>query len=307
MKSRTPVCCWVGGLGAVALALPSAAQVSAIDLTPHPSGPGFEIQIDFAGQYTGSQILLELTQGGILFNPDDVFGIGQGPASSSFLGLGTSDPSWSTHPSIAGHAADLNGYWADRSLEMSDTRWDVAYFTPPGHLGEATSDQTDFLTARIGLTPDAAGTLTYLASAQGELAIGSTTITAGTADTTSLSFDEPATALPTTEVFSPVLYRPHDRWSRAGDESPGGWLGTSDTDFVRPSLISYSLLNDPSRVINLLDDSVRTPRPLWPDLNLVPFDFDYLVASSDSPGVPEPGGMAGLLVLLTATAARRGR
>ena len=136
-----------------------------------------DINIDFTGQWTGSQLIINLDSGSFY---RDAIGNADGSAPNPVL--------FSTFPSLefdtyvignpGGGAIDLVGGVASATFPTSgsttlDQAWNSA-------AGVAIIDQSDFLTARITLSDDATGTWSYLASVDGDLTkIEGNTITNG--------------------------------------------------------------------------------------------------------------------------------
>ena len=163
------------GLSAgVAGLMPAAAQVSSIDITTQPTSEGvvYQFFIDFAGQYTGAQLIVELTSGSIY---QDAVGSATPPnaafipvfpslANDSFVAQGSAVAGGPFgEPLPGGGAVDLGGAAA--------AQFDVAginqAWNPAG--GEVITDQVGFLIAQITLSTDAVGDWSLLASAGGDI------------------------------------------------------------------------------------------------------------------------------------------
>ena len=166
-------------LGAGMIAATSAsAQVSAVNYVPVDNGGlvagvTTDIAIDFAGQWSGSQLLLNLDSGAIL---RDAFGDPNGGAPNPVfiptfpaLDFDTSIRAGG----VGAGAVDLGGAPARDfpAAGTSDATTISIAWNPAG--GDVFADQTGFGTFRASLTPDANGTFQYLASAGGEITIES--------------------------------------------------------------------------------------------------------------------------------------
>lgn len=157
------------------------AQVSRAVINSQPAGDleGFtthDILIDFAGQYTGSQLIISLDSGSIYQNT--AFG-GNTPPIGALIGV---DPTvaWDTFlanggPTVAdtvgnfglGGAAinadpNFKGRGSQRAPVFSDTEIDQSW-NPAG--GNVIEDQEGFMVARVTLSNDANGTFQFFASA----------------------------------------------------------------------------------------------------------------------------------------------
>ena len=181
----------------VAPAAVTAYHVESVNNSSSPALSGFitqDVAIDFGGQWTGSQLLIQLTQGNIY---QDAFGGATEPnpalvaafpslAFDTFLGAGdrTATPSAIT-PSVAGAAVDLGG---GPSQKFDASGIDIAWFAPGGTL---LTNGTDFFTARVSLSSNANGTYKYLASAGGQISQFSGTINNGVLTPDSATVPEP--------------------------------------------------------------------------------------------------------------------
>ena len=127
-----------------------------------------DIEIDFTGQYTGSQLLLTLTSGAIYQDPS--FDSATAPlpglvsafpvvAFDSFFAQGSlTDSGPFGNPNVGGGAVNLGGNsTASISASTINQAWN-----PAG--GQVIVNQANFVTARITLSNDATGTFSYLAS-----------------------------------------------------------------------------------------------------------------------------------------------
>ena len=147
-------------------------QVNGVDNSSVPTLDGFvtqDVVIDFAGQWTGSQLLITLDTGSIY---QDVEG-GATPPSGTLIGFvpslefdtfvaagGTTSATSETF-SLGAGAVDLGG----PATAQFDTVGINQAWNPPG--GADIADRTGFVTARVSLSDDATGTWQYLASAGG--------------------------------------------------------------------------------------------------------------------------------------------
>lgn len=174
---------WSSVLLFAALAPRAAAQVTDFRLEQidnSSGGPALEefvtnnLVIDFNGQYTGSQILLELDRGSIY---QDLLGSNSPPSSGlvamfpsvafdTYLAMGsaTSDGPFGA-ANLVGGAVNLGG---ESTISLETGRINAAW-GPQG--GADITDQTGFLTARITLSDDAEGSWRLLASAGGVISI----------------------------------------------------------------------------------------------------------------------------------------
>ena len=179
-------------LGVVAIANgKGSAAITDIRVTSFPSANGIvnRIWVDFTGQYTGSQLLLTLERDPstnialpeasplrrkhVELEPDladDSF-VTQGGATLetsnglASVGGGAINLSWETWNliSLVPRVVQSTGApaWGSERLNQS-------WHTAPGH---EIMDESGFLTAQITLSPDAVGTMRYLASADGDIAL----------------------------------------------------------------------------------------------------------------------------------------
>ncbi|MEM7577635.1 MAG: hypothetical protein AAF328_09180 [Planctomycetota bacterium] len=135
----------------------------------------FDLSIDFVGEYSGSQILFELSSGSFYqdpigsdsppnerffeFFPDlayDTFFAQGGPTAGTTVGtLGVGG---------GGGPVDIDPSLTD--LLVNSTRLQ-AQFNPSG--ADFIADRTNFLIARITLSDDANGTFTFFSSANGDI------------------------------------------------------------------------------------------------------------------------------------------
>ncbi|MEM1444421.1 MAG: PEP-CTERM sorting domain-containing protein [Planctomycetota bacterium] len=173
----------LGTLAIAALAGGASAQVTSFSFTPTVSGDGTavsnEIAVDFTGQYTGSQILLELTQGTILqeqaFGSDVDVAPGEGLANAAggllfdtYVAQGSrfSDgPGAIGAPNLGGGAVNIRT--TDAGAVFNDPTTISQAYNPPGGL--LILDGTNFVIAQIALSSDAQGTFKFFASANDEV------------------------------------------------------------------------------------------------------------------------------------------
>ena len=149
-----------------------------------------DIEIDFTGQYLGSQLLIELTSGSIF--EDTVLGTTIPPTAGavsllpavefdSFVAQGSdTSPSSFGDPNVGGAAVDVFnelGRPIDLTAEFGESGVNQAW-NPAG--GADVFDQSDFLVARITLSADAAGEFHYLGSTDSGLFLTSGSISGGT-------------------------------------------------------------------------------------------------------------------------------
>lgn len=140
-----------------------------------------DIFIDFAGQYTGSQMIVELTTGEIYQNTD--LG-GNTPPNAALFAV---DPTveWDTFlanggPTTTSTVGDFGLGGAAIKLDFSG---DVSFQRPATFSDNVIDqswnpaidteilDQSDFMVARITLSDDASGTFQYIASAGGVVGV----------------------------------------------------------------------------------------------------------------------------------------
>lgn len=163
-------------IGACAVALiagASSAQVSAINTSNAASVATTgnvvnQVTLDFAGQLSGVQILVNLSQGTIY---QDAAGSDTAP-SNLFVGLvpTLADDSFFTLGSDRSDTADAVPGFAGAAVNITEARSgavvDNAFF-PPG--GTAILDQAGYLVAQLTLSNDAQGEAFILASAGGTI------------------------------------------------------------------------------------------------------------------------------------------
>ena len=160
----------------------ASAQVSSIDFAEvDNSGGGAElagmvtndILATFAGQYTGSQLIVDLEDGGVIYQ--NAINAGKG-APSAGLVVGIPATAFDTfvaqgsptadgpagNPSAGGGAVDLGGA---AGAVFDTTAINQAWNPAGGQTG--TSDQSDFLLARVTLSNTSNGTAHLLVSAAG--------------------------------------------------------------------------------------------------------------------------------------------
>ena len=123
-------------LGAgLAVATSASAQVTGFTLEAPGDDNGQDITIDFDGQFTGSQLLIELTSGTVA-SADFLFPTpGDENADITFIANGIVPVGFGNAPSIAGAAVDLTiegGRVVDSETPQAATTtlFDVAAFTP---------------------------------------------------------------------------------------------------------------------------------------------------------------------------------
>ncbi|MEM1444418.1 MAG: hypothetical protein AAGF84_00025 [Planctomycetota bacterium] len=171
----------LGFVAATALATCASAQVTGFsfwtDVSPNGTAVSTVITIDFEGQYTGSQILLELTQGTILqeqaFGSDIDVAPGSGLAAAAgglrfdtYFAQGdifSDGPNAAGSPNLGGGAVNIRA--TDAAAVFNDPTTISQAFNPAG--GELILDRTNFVIAQIALSGDAQGTLKFFASANG--------------------------------------------------------------------------------------------------------------------------------------------
>ncbi len=174
----------LGLLGVVAAAGTASAQISNVAVSSNVSADGTKVAnvfaIDFSGQYTGSQLLVNLTSGSII--NETLFGASvDTPPSAGALGFVpalafdtyvangalTSDGAGHVNGlNVGGGAVNLGGVGTpvfNDALAISQA-WNPA-------AGVFVLDRTNFVTAQLGLTSDANGTIRYLASANQQISI----------------------------------------------------------------------------------------------------------------------------------------
>ena len=151
-------------------------QIAVFEIDNSAGGPAldgfatYDVSISFDGRYTGSQLLIQLSQGSIYQDPD---GGDIAPATfptpssqfDSFIGQG-----WPTIGQVAEplqFAVNLGG---SRPARFDTTMANLAWHPQPpteGTNGAFLEDLSDLLTVRVSLSDDATGTWAYLASAGG--------------------------------------------------------------------------------------------------------------------------------------------
>lgn len=158
------------GAGMVA-ATSASAQVSAVNFDAVDNSTalnGFmttDINIDFAGEWTGSQLLLNLDSGS--FYRDAVGNAdGSSPNPAFFPTFPALEFDSYVVGSIGGGAVDLGGAGTADFPANGGTALNQAWNPAPG---AGIVDQNGFQTARITLSSDAQGSFTYLASVNGQL------------------------------------------------------------------------------------------------------------------------------------------
>jgi hypothetical protein len=130
-----------------------------------------DVVIDFDGEWTGSQLLIQLSTGDVY---QDGVGTAQPPQEAffatfaslefdTFVAAGGTTNGTSETFSLGGGAVDLGG---DPTAQFDSAGINQAW-NPPGGAGIA--DRTGFALARVSLSDDASGTWTLLASAGGEI------------------------------------------------------------------------------------------------------------------------------------------
>lgn len=130
--------------------------------------PGFvavDFEITFTGQYTGSQLLVELTAGSIYQDPNDLDNARTSTAPlaiDTFVAQGQI-PATSMSTLAFNGAVDLGGQVS--SDVDGTTGFDGAWFPS---AGLNITNQSDFATARLILSDDAQGTLSYIAFVNGQ-------------------------------------------------------------------------------------------------------------------------------------------
>ena len=158
-----------------------------------------DILISFSGQYSGSQLILQL-ESGSLFRHDEG-NTTSGPGDATPAGVPV-DPS-AIYPSLSfdtffgsgvpgGGAVDIDNSFGDSNSIPNDTVNGpftlTSAWNPPGGAGP--SDLVDLTTARVVLSDDATGTWSFLSSANNVIS----PITGGTIENGVLVIPEPTTA-----------------------------------------------------------------------------------------------------------------
>ncbi|MEM7625968.1 MAG: PEP-CTERM sorting domain-containing protein [Planctomycetota bacterium] len=134
---------------------------------------GQDILIDFLGQFTGAQLLVQLDTG-VINTAANPFPTG-GETDTTFITTGNNPVSFLTVPSIAGAAVDLGGGeplgGSGTVAVVSPSLFDVAAFVPAAQQTDDNFDENGFIIGRVGVSDDANGTVSILASAGGEIVI----------------------------------------------------------------------------------------------------------------------------------------
>jgi hypothetical protein len=155
------------------------AQVSSLGFVENAAGAGVvpghktnDLLASFAGQYTGSQLIVSLTSGSIYQDANGgtlppnagFFGFVPELEYDTFLAQGSATQGGPFgEPSAGGGAVDLGGAaGAVFNAATINQAWN-----PPG--GTLIFDQSDFLLARVTLSDDANGVAHFLASAAGQI------------------------------------------------------------------------------------------------------------------------------------------
>ena len=135
-----------------------------------------DLSIDFSGQYTGSQLLIELTAGSIY---QDALG-SNSPPSPVFIPL---FPTVAFDSFFAQGSVTSGGPYGDPAILMGSGALNLGGSLFPNFdttganlmygplLGTHIFDEADFLTARFTLSDDAQGTWSYMASANAEFGV----------------------------------------------------------------------------------------------------------------------------------------
>jgi hypothetical protein len=162
------------------MATSAMAQVSDIRVTSTPSEHQAnvtinDIVVDFTGQVTGFQLLVDLDSGSIYQNPSPLIGTGTTPPVDALVGVDatiTTDtytafggPLASDNAGnygLGGGAVNLGGAPAAQwNTEGINQAWN-----PAG--GVVVTDRTDFLAARLALSNDANGSVVFAGFAGGQ-------------------------------------------------------------------------------------------------------------------------------------------
>jgi hypothetical protein len=156
------------------------AQVSDIRVDTNPSEHHDnvvvnDIYVNFTGQLTGFQLLVELESGGVYQNPSALIGTGATPPVGALLAVdetlvsdtytafgGPTAEDNAGNYGLGGGAVNLGG---DPAAQF-DTQGVNQAWNPAG--GVVVSDRTDFLAARIALTDDANGSVVFAGYAGGQ-------------------------------------------------------------------------------------------------------------------------------------------
>ncbi|MEM1444415.1 MAG: hypothetical protein AAGF84_00010 [Planctomycetota bacterium] len=166
----------LGIVAATALASSVSAQVTGFTFTPTFSDDGTKVSnviaVDFVGQYTGSQILLELTEGQIL--QELAFGSPVDVAPGSGLAAAAGGLQFDTYfaqgdlfndgrnaqgsPNLGGGAVNI------RSTDAAPIRNDPKIISQAFNPCLAILNRTDFIIAQIALSSDARGRFQFFSS-----------------------------------------------------------------------------------------------------------------------------------------------
>lgn len=133
-----------------------------------------DLYIDFEGQYTGSQVLINLTSGSIVnlsngLASDDIDVLNPPStllyADTAFLNGGDRVSTGAGPYSLGGGAVNIGGESiANITATSIDQAWNPS-------AGNEIFDQTGFLTLRVAFTPDATGSIIYMASANNQITV----------------------------------------------------------------------------------------------------------------------------------------
>ncbi len=166
----------------LATAAPAFGQVTDfyVDVTPATGSSGPVVLNDFFlgfdGRYTGSEVVVELAAGSIHQQDRSAFGDGRTAPSdlersfNPFAGVDT----YFTHGGAAGEQTFGSPVFLGGPVDIEPSQ--IALVDTPSDLGytwaarfetNAIVDQRDFQVMRLALTPDAQGTIRFLASADG--------------------------------------------------------------------------------------------------------------------------------------------
>jgi hypothetical protein len=193
MKRRfLPGCGSLVALSILACATAAEGQITALHIVSRPAPadvlPGYvvnDLLIDFNGQYTGSQMIVELTSGSIFQAPPPA---GNSPPIADLIGLPDfATIEWDTFLANGGPTAedtvgsfglggaaihvdlDFMGQGTQRSATFSNSVIDQSW-NPAGD--NEIFDRTGFMVARVTFSDDANGLLGYYASAGGVAGVG---------------------------------------------------------------------------------------------------------------------------------------
>ena len=182
-----------------------------------------DLSIDFSGQYTGSQLFIELTAGSIYQDaigsdgpPNSfLFGIVPSLEFDSFVANGSEVSGGPFgEPAQRGGAVNLGG---GPAAQFDASQANYSWFPAAGNI---ILDQSDFITARITLSDDAEGTWSYMASANGTFGV--------------------VESMPISNGFMMV--------DPIGDYDDSGVVGAGDLDIV---LLNWGTSNFPGNAANL--------------------------------------------------------